>query len=253
MKMRNSVLFACILLMHVPVHAADNGRGIRPDAALTPDNPTEITISNSDINKIRCENGKVNDVRTSAEKGVQVDVAGSNIFVKFNIRQIEEKVEYVTKRTEFYITCNGVDYMLYALPRLIAGRTVRLVGGAEQRAQENLALFGAMSDEERAVNLSERIITENVPRSFKIVSVVDQVMPGPIAGITIVPRRRYSLEGGEMSIGEYLVRSDRSVTLDETMFLMPALGANMYSITLERLSLEAGQASRLIIVYRGDF
>jgi len=42
------------------------------------------------------------------------------------------------------------------------------------------------------------------------------------------------------------------VVLDERAFLDRALGANIFAVSLDRLSLKAGETARLIVVRRGE-
>jgi conjugal transfer pilus assembly protein TraK len=63
---------------------------------------------------------------------------------------------YVTTPSEFFVSCNGAIYPLYAEPADIPAQTVTLVPGGAQRARANDALLGPLVEEERAVGITLR-------------------------------------------------------------------------------------------------
>jgi conjugal transfer pilus assembly protein TraK len=46
------------------------------------------------------------------------------------------------------------------------------------------------------------------------------------------------------------VRTDAAITLDERDFLDTALGADIFAVTIDRLTLGPGESARLIVVRR---
>ena len=159
---------------------------------------------------------------------------------------------FVTVPSEFFITCNGAVYALYAEPSDIPAQTVMLQPGAPQRARANEELLGPLVEEERAVSITLSMLQDRIPASFTSVA----PRSGPIRlatlpGATLEERRRIEIDGSGLSASEYLVSAAGGAQLDERSFLEGALGANIFAITLDRGNIEAGEAARLIVVRRG--
>jgi len=223
--------------------------------AALPDQTSRIRLSNRDVNHVICVGGDIDDVRFSAEKGLAVEKGGSDAWIKFLVKEVEEAGaktrSFVTAPAEFFVGCNGAIYPLYAEPADVPAQTVTLVPGAAQRARSNEALFGALVEEERAVGIALAMLQDRVPASFSDVAPADD--PVSVTGapaIRLRERRRLAIDGAGLSASEYLVSASQASTLDERMFLDAALGADIFAVTLDRLALSPGEAARLIIVRR---
>ena len=221
-----------------------------------PDQTSTVRLSNRDINHVVCTGGEIEDVRFSAEKAIAVERAGSDAWIKFLVREIDDAGAvtrtFVTVPSEFFITCNGAVYALYAEPSDIPAQTVMLQPGAPQRARANEELLGPLVEEERAVSITLSMLQDRIPASFTSVA----PRSGPIRlralpGATLEERRRIEIDGSGLSASEYLVSAAGGAQLDERGFLDGALGANIFAITLDRGNIEAGEAARLIVVRRG--
>src|SRR3546814_17131708 len=73
-----------------------------------------IRLSNRDVNHIVCVGGEIEDVKFSAEKAIAVERAGSDAWVKFLVKEVDDMGmvtrSYVTTPSEFFINCNGAIY-----------------------------------------------------------------------------------------------------------------------------------------------
>ena len=222
-----------------------------------PDQTSTIRLSNRDINHVICAGGEIEDVKFSAEKAIAVEKAGRDAWIKFLVREIDDAGAvtrtFVTVPSEFFITCNGAVFALYAEPSDIPAQTVTLQPGGAQRAQANEELLGPLVEEERAVSITLSMLQDRIPASFTSVA----PRSGPIRlatlpGATLEERRRIEIDGSGLSASEYLVSTAGGAQLDERGFLDGALGANIFAITLDRGgNIEAGEAARLIVVRRG--
>lgn len=223
--------------------------------AALPDQTSRIRLSNHDVNHIVCVGGDIDDVKFSAEKGLAVERGGSDAWVKFLVLETDDMGAktrtFVTTPSEFFVSCNGAIYPLYAEPSDIPAQTVTLVPGASQRARANDALLGPLVEEERAVGIVLALLQDRVPASFS------EVAPGrnplTIADLptaTLTERRRLDIEGAGLSASEYLVRTSAQVALDERAFLDSALGPDIFAVTIDRLALGQGDSARLIVVRR---
>lgn len=228
----------------------------QPIAAL-PDQTSTVRLSNRDVNHIVCVGGEIEDIKFSAEKAIAVERAGSDAWIKFLVKEIDDMGAvtrtYVTAPSEFFISCNGAIYPLYAEPSDIPAQTVTLVPGRPQRARANEDLLGPLVEEERAISISLAMLQDRVPASFTEVApragiITVQAVPSA----TLVERRRLEIEGASLSASEYRLTSDSDATLEERHFLDRGLGADIFAVTLDRLSLTAGESARLIVIRRGD-
>lgn len=221
-----------------------------------PDQTSTIRLSNHDINHVICQGGDVEDVKFSSEKAISVERGGSDAWIKFLVKEVSSDGEptrtYVTTPSEFFVTCNGAVYPLYAEPSDIPAQTVVLVPGASQRAKANEALLGPLVEEERAVSITMALLQDRVPASFTEFAAAtrDFVLPS-LASAQLHERRRISIDGAGLSASEYLVHVDTDAKLDERQFLVSRLGANIFAITLDRSDLHKGDTARLVIVRRG--
>jgi conjugal transfer pilus assembly protein TraK len=223
--------------------------------AALPDQTSRIRLSNRDVNHVVCVGGDIEDVKFSAEKGIAVERGGSDAWIKFLVREIDEAGmktrSFVTVPAEFYVACNGAIYPLYAEPADIPAQTVTLVPGASQRAKSNDALLGPLVEEERAVSISLSLLQDRVPGSFtEVAPTTGQLSLADQPSLAIRERRRLAIEGAGLSASEYLVTSTAAVTLDERSFLDSALGTDIFAVTLDRHDLEAGGSARLVVIRR---
>ncbi|ATI79906.1 type-F conjugative transfer system secretin TraK [Sphingobium yanoikuyae] len=218
-----------------------------------PDQTSSVRLSNRDINHVICEGGEIEDVRFSAEKAISVEKGGADAWIKFLVKESDDQGmvtrTHVTAPSEFFISCNGAIYPLYAQPEDMPAQTVRLARGARQLAAENDALLGPMVEEERAVSIILSILQERVPASFTETATAS----GAIAladppDLRITERRRITIEGTNLSASEYLVEAQAQVEVDERAFLDARLGGRIFAITLDRFSLRAGETARLVVL-----
>lgn len=220
-----------------------------------PDQTSRIRLSNHDVNHVVCVGGDIDDVKFSAEKGLSVERGGSDAWIKFLVLETDDAGAktrtYVTTPSEFFVSCNGAIYPLYAEPSDIPAQTITLAPGTAQRARANDALLGPLVEEERAVGIALAILQDRVPASFSEVAPASRPLTiADLPMISLTERRRLEIEGAGLSVSEYLVRAASAVTLDERDFLDSALGPDIFSITLDRLSLAATETARLIVVRR---
>lgn len=225
-----------------------------------PDQTSRIQLSNRDVNHVVCVGGEIDDVKFSAEKGLAVERGGSDAWIKFLVLETEDAGftgaagktrTYVTTPSEFFVSCNGAIYPLYAEPADIPAQTVALMPGASQRARANEALLGPLVEEERAVGIALAILQDRIPASFSEASPSRERLTLPdLPNLFLNERRRLEVEGAGLSVSEYVVRAAAAVTLEEPDFLNRALGQDIFAITLDRLALGLNETARLIVVRR---
>jgi len=221
-----------------------------------PGQTSSIRLSNRDINHVVCEGGEIEDVKFSAEKAIAVEKGGSDAWIKFLVKEVEDAGtttrSFVTTPSEFFIACNGAIYPLYAEPSDIPAQTVTLAPGSVQRARANEELMGPLVEEERAVSITLSLLQDRVPASFSEVAPRAGTLElATVSAASLRERRRIEIEGSGLSASEYLVSVTANTTLDERAFLDRTLGANIFAVTLDRLVLRPGDTARLIVIRRG--
>ena len=228
----------------------------RSSITALPDQTSSIRLSNRDINHLVCQGGEIEDVRFSSEKAIAVERAGSDAWVKFLVREIESEGvatrTYATAPSEFFVTCNGAVYPLYVEPSDISAQTVILAPGVTQQAKANADLLAPLVEEERAVAITLSMLQDKVPATFSDVAPdARDLIIAALPDARLHERRRIAIDGAGLSASEYLVQVNAAQRLDERAFLVSALGANIFAVTLDRADLAAGDSARLIVVRRG--
>lgn len=240
-----------------PLLVAGAAPALAQSISALPEQTSRIRLSNRDVNHLVCVGGDIEDVKFSAEKGLAVERGGSDAWIKFLVKETDDNGaktrSYVTTPSEFFVSCNGAIYPLYAEPADIAAQTVTLVPGANQRARTNDALLGPLVEEERAVSVTLALLQDRVPASFaEVAPRSDLLTVTELPTVTLSERRRLDIEGSGLSASEYRITTSAAASLDERAFLDRALGANIFAVTLDRLTLAAGGTARLIVVRRGQ-
>lgn len=228
----------------------------QPIAAL-PDQTSTLRLSNRDINHLICVGGDIEDVKFSAEKAIAVERAGANAWIKFLVKESDDQGQvtrnYVTAPSEFFVSCNGAIYPLYAEPADIPAQTVTLVPGAHQRATANMELLGPLVEEERAVSITLSLLADRLPASFaETAPRAGTIAIAALPDLTIAERKAIQIDGAGLSASEYSITAKQPVHLDERSFLRSELGSTIFALTLDRAELKTGESARLIVVRRGD-
>lgn len=236
------------LLLRIPVHAQQ--------ITALPDQTSTIRLSNRDVNHVICTGGEIDDVKFSAEKAITVEKGGSDAWIKFLVKETDDSGQvtrsYVTTPSEFFVSCNGAIYPLYAEPSDIPAQTVTLVPGASQRARANDELLGPLVEEERAVSITLAVLQDRIPASFtEVAPQAGPLILSSLPGARITERRRVEIEGSGLSASEYRIEVSADTALDERQFLDRAFGTRIFAVSADRLVLKAGETARLVVVRRG--
>lgn len=223
-----------------------------PQQAVTPEVPTQVVLSNRDTNRIVCAGGKIDGFRFSEEKGALVDASGSEAYIKFQIEQLGDSQKHVTVRSEFYFQCGGVTYTLLAMPRDMPAQTIHLTPGTTKAHTINQRRFGPLSDEERAVEITKLVLTDNIPSTFPVRFSDEPYVRTLLPKLDVRLAREVRVPGTGFKVREFRLRARTEAELAETLFLRPEFGSSIYAVTLERLSLKAGETGRAVLIYKGD-
>lgn len=227
---------------------------------VRPEVTTRILLSNRDVNRITCMGGRpVKDVVFSNEKGVTTKIEGSNVFVKFQVRQesMTEKVEFIEHDTELYVVC-GKDSEIYSLvtkPSAIPAQTVQLLDTEKKRVEQNVSLFQGMSFEKQILTIMKQAYTGEYPASYEIDLVGRTFNVFEKSGVQVELVRVVNVTGEGLRVKEYDLRllpqhDNGEIQVMEKYFLVPELAEKPVGITLDSLSVTKDTTTRLFIIER---
>jgi conjugal transfer pilus assembly protein TraK len=227
---------------------------------VEPDKPTTVTLSNRDVNRVVCVNGRMEDAYYSQEKGVSVSIDGDNAFIKFSIEVTGEKKRYVRERSEFHLVCDAQVYTLLGKPLNTSGKIIYLGDMALKDIKENVSNFAKESLEEKGRKLIIAALQEKsggLPGHIKESKplkttwrIIDLKGPSELESqkIKIALYRSLKVSGIGLTLKEYRVIPEKEQYLDERRFLNARILKNPFQITVEPMHVQANQESRLYVV-----
>ena len=215
---------------------------------IKPEVTTTVRMSNTDVNRIQCRTGPINDIILSKEKGVTVKIVGSNVFVKFLVKVTNGKQTYVKTPTEFHVVCNGDIYTLVALPHAGIPETIRLGSHAKREINANIARFKGMAKEEIMVKLTRDILKDDT----EDYDVKKDVSPTKtFKSVYYQKNKDVIVDGVGLIASEYTITPKINMPyINEKYFIDSQFGSSIDAITLLPQPLKKGQPSRLIVIQR---
>ena len=228
---------------------------------VKPERTTIVELSNTDINRIQCESGDINDVYFSEEKGISVTTDKDNAYIKYLIMEKNSAAghpenEYVSARTEFYVTCDGEVYTLLAYPVDTAAKGILLTRGEGDRIARNLSIYEDMALEERAILLTHKVIKDTLDDSYTVKP------SGEFFTMTLDDGRNLHIrklrdiivEGTGLALHEYSLSSSQEIMLDEKQLMHTSFGSNILALTLmpEDHVISVEKPGRFYVVTVGD-
>lgn len=227
------------------------GMTFDPQEPILPEITTTVRLSSSDVNRIICP-VEIKDIpRSSGEKGVIIEFAGRNAWVKFKgIKQGDGKLVYAATPTEIFVNCAGAVYSLIALPSRIPAQTIRLGSGRETRIKENNALFEGLPFEKKVYRLIREAYTDSLPDSYLVTR--PNNVDTSYKGLIIATNRDIAIEGEGLRLKELHVSLKPGQTppfkLSEKQFLRE-FTENPVAIAMDKHTLQQpGDVSRVFIV-----
>jgi conjugal transfer pilus assembly protein TraK len=229
---------------------------LNAQTVVHPDSPKTITLSNTDINRIVCKDGLINDVIYSEEKGMTVVNKAGNAFIKYLVKSTPDGNRYITSSTEIHVVCDDKTYTIIAQPSEVNARTVVLSGGVVSRVKENISKYAGLDHEERLLALTRQVYRNEIDENLLVKHVGESVQVYPkgfdragfFKNISFVKAREIIMEGVNLKATEYQITAKSPMQFNETDFLQHDLGHSIAGVTLSKKSLDAGESARLIIV-----
>jgi conjugal transfer pilus assembly protein TraK len=223
---------------------------------VLPEITTRVFMSNTDVNRVTCMGGvPVKDVVFSNEKGITTKVNGSNVFVKFKVRENPNtlETEYITEPVELYVICGRENtvYTLITVPRKLPAQWVRLGGVDNKKIEKNLSLFQGQSFEEKVLKIMKQAYRGDYPDSYTVKEEQRQVEQPLLKQFNIRLQSVVSVDGEGLKVKVFDVSLAMGVRqnkarVEEKTFL--PLGHNVVAIALGSLVLRKDHSTRLFIL-----
>ena len=213
-----------------------------------------MRLSNSDINRVICP-VDIKDAIYSEEKGMTVNLAGKNAFVKFLVARKEGKDMYSTTPSELYVVCDGAVYTMIAMPSRIPAQTVQLAAGRVQTVKKNMELYGELPFEKKIVTIVKKVYMNDPPDSFTKIAVNRKM--DIFQNLEVTLRSIYAIEGEGLRVKEFEVRISPSSTVGsisykENDFLRTDVSLHPVAVSVESMTLRKGETSRVFVVERTE-
>lgn len=226
---------------------------------VLPEVTTQVSLSNLDINRITCMGDRpVKDVVYSVEKGITVEVNGSNAFIKLQMHQdsLSSKAEVIEDPVELYVVCGNENevYTLIGVPKKIPAQWVQLASKAGS-IKKNQALFEGKAFEKKIITLIKHAWKETYPDSYAIENVQRPVTVKGLEWLDISLRRVVTVEGEGFVIKEYALLINSELAEDERkvlekQFIAARITDNPLAISLDSLTIKKDAPTRLFVIER---
>ena len=218
---------------------------VPPPVVLRPERIQWVRISATDVNRIVCTGGRITDVFYSAEKGVKVEVAGHEAYLKLQVKvHPDGRVEYSSIPTEVYVICAGNTYGFIGRPRRIPSRTIYLVNPAAG-AERNAEIYAG--DVDRAVvKILREVFLDRIPPGWEREK--PGVLKSPIFGVEMDETARYRIPGVGIVVRVLTLRARSDLSISERDLLHPEITVNPVAISLEKTRLHASESVRAVII-----
>ncbi len=214
---------------------------------LPPDSLVRVELSSSDVNRIVCEGGEIKDVVYSKEKGLIVKTSGSDVYVKFQVFQKEDKLVYDETPSELYITCGESVYSLMAVPVKTPSVSLRLAD-RKNKVKESAAIFKGLVYEEKILKFLKMAYMDDIPEAFSIDMPSEEVAIPEVrfSSVDLRLRRVVKAEGEGLVLKEYRVMPKEDIEIREVDFM--SLAERPAAIALDSTVMKQGLEYRLFVI-----
>jgi len=229
---------------------------------IYPEKTVWIELSNTDVNRIVCVNGKIGNIFFSQEKGMIVKISGNEAYIKFKslLDPLTNKITRITTPAEFYIRCAGKTYSFIAKPKAIPTKTVYLVDIAK-KVEPPKELLEKASVDEAIVKIIRQVFLDRIPlywekpEKFLPVLLQKTVLDpnsNEQATIRIIETVRYRIPGVPILVRVFKIRLldlNKYVQINEKLLLDERLTKNPIAISvLDHWLMSDKRETRAVII-----
>lgn len=216
---------------------------------IPPDSLVRVELSATDVNRAVCEGGEIKDVVYSKEKGLTVKVSGSDVYVKFQVFQKEDRLVYDETPSEMYISCGESVYSIIAAPVKMPSATIRLTDRKSARVKGSAAVFRGLAYEEKVLKfLRIAYMDELSPDAFSIEEVQGDASVPETRFSSVDLRLRRIVKADGLVLKEYRVTPGADIEVREVDFML--LAERPAAIALDSNLMKRGLEYRLFVIDR---
>lgn len=230
----------------------------KPDASegkisVLPEVPTLVPLSITDLNRIVCNNGDINDVRTSGEKGLlKPELNGNEAFLKFTHSAPEDKTQEIFNAIEIFVKCGKDRYTLIGVPKRIPVQTIYLKLSVTDRAEKNSKTFRGKDYEEKIVSIITSGYNGKLPDSW--IKQEQNKRLNLFTDVDVVFVSSISIEGEGIDLHEYLFSLNNNSNIPQIILneedIVSKIGGSevIKAISISEHILRKGNTSRVFLV-----
>ncbi len=229
---------------------------------VTPEKTVWIALSNRDINRIVCSDGKITKVFFSREKGVEVKRTETKdeVYIKFKVLEEnnpetgEIKRFYAKEPAEFYIRCAGETFSFIAKPQNIISQTVFLVS-PKKGIEESLEPFEKLDYDSAIRTIVKAVFTDRPFPSWEKPKFTGAKMEFLENGkkILVEETEQYLIPGLPVLVRVFVIKntdSNFTAKIDEKIFLDHLFVRNPIAISIRDHTLYPKGNTKAVVIER---
>ena len=219
-------------------------------AEILPEVPTEISVSNHDINRLVCP-GQMNDLIFSQEKGMIGHFSGNSAFIKFKVENTGNKYLHASEASELFVVCDNIVYSLIVIPKDIPSVTKRLASPKGKSFKKNIDHYKNLPLEKQALQVIREAYNETYPTSYRVAGSIKKIPLSPKFTTTLV--QIADVDGVGLTLKKFQVVSNgEKINLKEQDFLSSKVSPSILAIAVEDHVLESGSSTRVFVVEKKE-
>ena len=219
-------------------------------AEILPEVPTEISVSNHDINRLVCP-GQMNDLIFSQEKGMIGHFSGNSAFIKFKVEDKGGEYLHASEACELFVVCDNVVYSLIVIPKDIPSVTKRLASPKGKSFKKNIAHYKNLPLEKQALQVIREAYNETYPTSYRVAGSAKKIPLSPKFTTTLT--QIADVDGVGLTLKKFQVVSNgEKINLEEKDFLSSAVSSSILAVAVEDHVLNSGESTRVFVVEKKE-
>jgi len=218
---------------------------------ILPEVPTEVTVSNHDINRIVCP-GQMNDLIFSKEKGLVGHFSGNSAFIKFKVENNGGEYTYASEPCELFAVCDNIVYSLIVIPDDIPSVTRRLASPKGKAFKKNIAHYKNMPLEKQALQIIREAYNEPYPTSYRVAESRKEIALSPDFSTTLVQAVDVDGVGLQMKKFQVTSKATGKIQVEEQDFLSPTVSDSILAVAVEDHTLNPGESTRVFVVEKKE-
>jgi len=217
---------------------------------ILPEVPTEISVSNHDINRIVCP-GQMNDLIFSQEKGLIGHFSGNSAFIKFKVEDTGDKYIHASEPCELFVVCDNIVYSLIVIPKDIPSVTKRLASPKGKVFKKNIDHYKNMPLEKQALQVIREAYNENYPTSYRVAGSRKNILLSPKFTTTLT--QIVDVDGVGLRMKKFQVVSNgETINLEEQDFLSSSVSNSILAVAVEDHVLNSNESTRVFVVEKKE-